>query len=161
MELIPIFFGCLFFVACSIAGLVYSVKVRGKLRWGGLIAGVGLIGLLPIIAVSPPANLSVSSLSGTYQGDFGDYQNTLKLNKDGSFDQQMVDDNGKIYKSHGTWKLENGVSFDHILLPPMDPWSTSQKLEATSFGGASVHALDGGIYFNEDTDLCVKRVNDQ
>ena len=168
MELIPIFFGILFFLACCIAGLVYSIKVRGRRRWGGLlIAGIGLIGLLPILAVSPPINLSLSGLSGTYQGDFGDYQNTLKLNKDGSFDQQMVDDTGSVHKNHGTWKLDQiqsgSVDFDHILLTPMETWddpnSKSQKLETTSFSGAAVHALDGGIYFSEDTDLCVKRVS--
>ncbi len=166
MELIPMFLGCLFFLGCCIAGLVYGIKAHGMRRWGGLlIAGIGTIGLLPILAVAPPVNLSLSSLSGTYQGDFGDYQNTMKLNKDGSFDQQMTDDYGKVYKSHGTWKLEDGISFNKILLPPMETWGRSQdkpsKLEATSFGGASVRALGGAIYFSDDDDICIKRVSEK
>ena len=157
------FFGGLFFVGCCIAGLVYGIKARGMRRWGGLlIAGIGMIGLLPVLAVAPPLDITLSSVSGTYQGNYSGYDNTLKLNKDGTFDQRIADASGKAYSNHGTWKIDQiqfgTVDFNHILLPPLSPMSASQKLKIGSFGGATVHAL-GGIYFNEDTNACVKRVS--
>ncbi len=162
MELIPIALGVIFFVACLAGGFIFGVFfAKGKARWRGvLIAAAGLIGLFPLLMVASPPDMSLSSLSGTYEGDFGGGRNIFVLRPDGTYDQQFVADGGKVYNNHGTWNIDTiqpgSVDFEH-LLNTIDGFGQPQKPEITDFGGAAVHLMDDAIYFNEDDDIKIFR----
>ena len=140
MELLPIALGILFLLACLGGGLVFGTFfAKGKARlWGVLIGSLGVLGLFPLLMVSPPINMSLSSLSGTYEGDFGGGRNTFVLRPDGTYEQRYVTDSGKVYINHGTWSLDTiqpgSVDFEHLLDTCTTPASRSPPRSSASAG---------------------------
>ncbi len=159
MEMIPIGLGFLFFFAFTGGGIIYGCFIaKGKLRWFGLLfAVIGLLGLFPILMVSPPPNMSLSSLSGTYQGDYGGGTNTFVLHPNGTYAQQFTDYSSTIYHNHGTWNVGSGnVNFHHLM--SIDDPDHPGKQEFSDFTGASPRWVDDAIYFDDDLDIKITRV---
>ncbi len=162
MELVPIFFGGLFFLVCAGVGLWHILFKRGPIRWRGLlIAAIGLVGLVPLLMVAPPPVISLSSLSGTYAGTFGGGEQQFVLHPNGAYEQRFTADGGKVTNNRGTWALDTiqpgSLDFEHLLIT-WDGFGQPQKAEVGNFGGASVRLVGGGIYFNDDADICIRRV---
>ena len=166
MDTLPLFLGGLFFLFCSGAAFVYSVFIgKGKARWGGLpIFTVGLLGLVPLAMVAEPIHPTLASLSGTYRGNFGDGINTIILHSNGTFDQNFVQNNGKVCTNRGTWKIADsdlggGIDFDHLLMP-VDISGKAQAPQVISFSNAAIHGIEHAIYFNEDDDIRISRIQE-
>ena len=87
----------------------------------------GLIGLVPLLfgigfyVVSyVTSHPSVSRVSGSYHGSFGEEKNTLTLRPDGSFGQQSVTKTGKVFIMKGKWHLNRSDDDDPDTLS-LDP----------------------------------------
>ena len=164
MDLIPIVLGIFCCFACLGVGFVYGVFfAKGASRWYGLLIGaVGLVGLLPLLIVLPPSNVSLDSLSGAYEGRFGGGKHTFILRPNGKYEQRFVTDSGKIYKNSGTWQLDaiqtGHVDFNHLLVT-VDGSGKPQAPHTVNFGGASL--IGASIYFNEDVGIAITRIIDK
>lgn len=161
MELVPLFIGSVFFIICLIFGIAYSCFIaKGRKRWWGLlIVVVGTIGIFPLLAIMPPISMSVSSLSGRYEGYFGGGNNIMILYPNGVFNQTFVDGQGKTYNNYGKWSLDSdsrSIDFDHLLIT-VNGFGQPQSPQIGSFYGAGVRAIDGSIRFNDDADIYLKR----
>lgn len=128
-----------------------------------IVAVAGSLGLFPLLIVAPARDISLQSVSGTYDGDLGGGREHLILYKTGKFDQQTLDARGNVaHSNHGTWEIEDRtfgiIAFNNLYMPTgflnrKDPASKGE------FGGASVRLFDGSIVFSEDENISLRRVS--